>query len=343
MEKIRVAWRRWSRGIAVIFTLLVTFALSAKEPVNVQAARREFNDAYRHEDFQRAAEIGLDLVELVPGSVEQYNLACVYALAGEPGPALYWLERAAQNGFHNLSHLESDEDLDSVRDMRSYARVLDLVAKNLLDHRRLAIRKAVSNPPLIVEPKAKGIDGPRPLIIALHGYGDRAAHYPDLWGPPAGEIGAILAVPHGTKRVGDGRGWGDVEEADAVVQLTLEYVRQRFEVDPERVVLTGFSQGGYVAMAVGARHPNLFTGVIPMAGGYVPEIDAPAPAADGDPRFYFIVGSGDRVADQVRQAASDFEAAGFEVSLRVLTGTGHTFPRRTTTELRKALRFVLGE
>jgi predicted esterase len=335
--------KRWTRAAAAAFILLMTVSLSAEEPINVQVARRAFDDAYRRGDYQRAVQTGLDLVELVPGSVEQYNLACAYALAGEPGPALYWLEKAARNGFRNLPHLESDEDLDSVRGLPSYPRVLDLVARNLADYRRLVIRKAASNPPLVVEPKTKGFDGPRPLIIALHGYGDRAAHYPDLWGPAAGEIGAILAVPHGTMRVGKGRAWGDLEEADAVVQMTLDYVRQRFEVDPERVVLTGFSQGGFMAMAVGARHPHLFAGVIPMAGGYVPEVDAPAPVSDGDPRYYFMVGAEDRVVDEARRAAADFRAAGFDVTLRVLKETGHSFPRRTTPELRRALRFVLGE
>jgi len=50
-----------------------------------------------------------------------------------------------------------------------------------------------------------------------------------------------------------------------------------------------------------------------MAGGCIPEIDAPAPAA------------------------------GYEVDLQVVSGTGFTFHRRTSTELRKALRFVLGK
>jgi predicted esterase len=336
------AWRR-SSVVAVMSVLMVTVTVSAQEPVNVQAARRAFNDAYRHQDWRRAVELGLDLVHMVPGSVEQYNLACVFALAGDTGPALYWLERSAQNGFYHLSHLEADSDLDTVRDSPAYARARDHVAKNLERHRDVALRKAASNPPLIVEPDDKDFDGPRPLIIALHGYGDLAANYPDLWGPVAGEIGAILAVPHGTKRAANGRAWGDVEEADAIVQLTLEYVRERFEVDSERVVLTGFSQGAFMAMALGIRHPDLFVGVIPMAGGYIPEIDAPSGAEKGDPRYYFMVGSRDRGVDQVRLAASDFEAAGYEVDLRVLSGTGHSFPRRTKAELRKALRFVLGK
>ena len=128
-----------------------------------------------------------------------------------------------------------------------------------------------------------------------------------------------------------------------IVENQPDYARGEFNVDWDRVVLTGFSQGGFMAMALGTRHPDLFAGVIPMAGGYIPGIDNPAKADGEDPRYYFMVGSRDRSADQVRMAAADFEKAGYDVDLRVLSGIGHTFPRRTTTELRRALAFVLAE
>ena len=96
-------------------------------------------------------------------------------------------------------------------------------------------------------------------------------------------------------------------------------------------------------MALGIRHPDLFVGVIPMAGGYIPEIDAPPEATgDGDSRYFFMVGELDDAADQVRVAADAFEAAGYEVKLRVYPNAGHTFPRDKTRELTKALRFALG-
>jgi len=132
-----------------------------------------------------------------------------------------------------------------------------------------------------------------------------------------------------------------VDEADTILELTLEQVKARYEVDEGQVVLTGFSQGGFMAMALGVRHPDLFAGVIPMACGYIPEIDAPPAASDGDPRYYFLVGGRDPAVDEVRRAAGDFKAAGYEVKLRVVSGTGHAFPRATKQELGKALRFVL--
>ncbi|MEJ2581486.1 MAG: alpha/beta fold hydrolase, partial [Acidobacteriota bacterium] len=131
--------------------------------------------------------------------------------------------------------------------------------------------------------------------------------------------------------------------ADFIVQLTLEYVRERFEFDQDRIILGGFSQGGFMAMALSLRYPDRFVGVISMAGPYVPETDSPPPADDGDPRYYFMVGSLDRLFKQVRRAANDFEEAGYETRLRVVPETPHDFPRAARMELGRALRFVLGD
>ena len=54
-----------------------------------------------------------------------------------------------------------------------------------------------------------------------------------------------------------------------------------------------------------------------------------------------MVGSNDEAKAQCKEAAQDFESAGFEVDLRIYPGVGHTFPKFTNRELAKALRFVL--
>ncbi len=329
-------------AIVVVCVLLAPLAGVAQEPVKVQATQRAFNDAYRQEDWERAITLGLDLVQMVPNRpLLQYNLACVYALSSDGNSALHWLGRAAASGFSQISHLDQDPDLDFVRDRRGFSSVRTMVVENHRRRQQEVRQIASALPPLIVAPKALDPERPAPLIIALHGFGDHAENYPRLWGGAAERVGAILAVPFGARRVGDGRAWGDVDEAETILELTLEATKELYQVDEEQIVLTGFSQGGFMAMALGVRHPDLFVGVIPMAGGYIPEIDMPPTASDGDPRYYFLVGARDRVVDEVRRAAGDFKASGYEVKLRVLPGTGHAFPRATTQELSKALRFVL--
>ncbi len=323
---------------------MVSSTAAAQTPVKVQAAQRAFDEACRQEDWKRAVERGIELAQMVPDRpIVQYNLACVFALSGDNESALIWLGRAAESGFSRLTFLDSDPDLDSVRDLPGYASIRDHIAENRRRQRSDVLKIAASNPPLVVIPD-DGRDGEmRPLIVALHGFGDDPANYPALWGPAAKEIGAIVAVPLGAQEIGEGRGWGDVDEADAIVQFALAHVREHYEVDWDRVVLTGFSQGGFMAMALGIRHPQLFVGVIPMAGAYIPEADAPPPAGDGDPRYYFLVGTRDRVVNEVRRAAADFESAGYDVELRTIAGLGHSFPHATKRELAKALLFVLGE
>ena len=335
---------RLACGLVIVSLLVAAAPIPAQEPVNVQATRKEFDDAYRKEDWNRAVDLGYELEKLVPNnSREQYNLACVLALNEEVDAALDWLEKAAANGFCRISLLDVDPDLDAVRDLPGYEVVLNRVSENMRRRRDLVYRTAAENLPLTVLPKNFSDDEPRPLIIVLHGFGGSSAGFEAIWGPAAGRLGAILVVPNGPRRVGNGHGWIDIDEADAVVEATLDYVRDRFEVDWDRVVLSGFSEGAFMATALGIRHPDLFAGVIPVAGSYIPGIDAPPKAADGDPRFYFMVGLLDRVATQARIAASDFEEAGYEVDLRLFPDTGHEFPQRTTQELGRALRFVLGE
>jgi predicted esterase len=316
-------------------------AAQAGQPVTVQAAQSAFNDAYRQEDWPRAIVVGLELVQMLPdNAVVKYNLACAYALSGDPDSALHWLGRAAASGFEQLSLFDADADLDAVRDRPGYSSVRAAVAENASHHRKEIEKRAAASPLLIVAPPDLDRRRPAPLIIAFHGFGDRAGNYPRFWSGPAREYGAILAVPQGLRPVDNGFGWGSVDEADAIFQRTLEEVGREYAVDQKRIVLTGFSQGGFIALALGLRHPHRFVGVIPMAGPYIPEVDAPPPARSGDPRYYFIVGARDRVLGDVRRAVKDYESAGFDVKLRVVPSTGHNFPEASDRELDAALKWV---
>jgi predicted esterase len=329
-------------GFVVAAVLLVPGDLIAGKSVKVQATQKAFSESYRQGDWTRATDLGLELVQLLPDNpVAKYNLACIYALNGNRHEALHWLSRAAASGFLYLSHLDADPDLQGIRDLPGYDGVRRAIVENHLRRRSKILEAAKSSPPLIVAPENHDPNSPAPLVIALHGYGDHGENYPDLWGAAAGELGAILAVPFGARVVGDGRAWGDIDETETIVMMTLDQVGKRFQIDRERVVLTGFSQGGFMAMALGTKHPEVFSGVIPMAGGYIPDIDRPPAAHGNEPTFYFMVGSRDNHVSEVRRAAADYKEAGYEVNLRVMAGVGHSFPRDTERELGKALRFVL--
>lgn len=330
-------------SFALVLVLGLTSAFGADDPPSTrQDLTEKFNLAYTNHDFIEAIRWGLKLEESRPNQpLQQYNLACVYALVGNDRTAFVWLRRSIDNRFRWPATIENDSDLSSLRENPLWAKILAAVRANAKAYDNF-VRKAFSlSPPLVALPSDYDPERPAPLIIALHGYGGRPNGYPAQWRPAAEKIGAILATPHGLQRLGEGYFWGGIEEAEIIVKLTIEYVRQTHAFDEESVVLTGFSQGGFMAMAIGARNPDLFAGIIPMAGGYRPEIDAPPPVSPESPRYFFMVGSRDEAKEQCRKAFEAFDAAGYTAKLRIYPGVGHTFPRLTNRELGKALKFVL--
>jgi poly(3-hydroxybutyrate) depolymerase len=54
---------------------------------------------------------------------------------------------------------------------------------------------------------------------------------------------------------------------DSFALLALDEVRAHYPVDPDRVILTGYSMGGYGSWNIGLRYPDRFAAIAPHAGG----------------------------------------------------------------------------
>jgi dienelactone hydrolase len=98
------------------------------------------------------------------------------------------------------------------------------------------------------------------LVICLHGAGFTGDTYLERWQTRLGE-GYILACP----TLPMGNWW--TRTAEDLVLATIRAVEARYHVDPNRVFLTGMSNGGIGAYLIGAHHASRFAAVIPMAAG----------------------------------------------------------------------------
>jgi len=98
------------------------------------------------------------------------------------------------------------------------------------------------------------------LVICLHGAGFTGDSYLERWQTRLGE-GYILACP----TLPMGNWW--TRTAEDLVLASIRAVEARYHVDPNRVFLTGMSNGGIGAYLIGAHHASRFAAVIPMAAG----------------------------------------------------------------------------
>lgn len=95
-------------------------------PDDPRAATMRAVALYRTGRREEGLEWGLRAVEIDPEDAGvRYNLACLYAVAGEVERSLDMLEAAVRVGFGNRPWLERDPDLNAVRDHPRFAALLE--------------------------------------------------------------------------------------------------------------------------------------------------------------------------------------------------------------------------
>lgn len=72
-----------------------------------------------------ASSLAIDAEVLPDNPRILYNLACAYALGGDKRRAVEALNKSVQKGFANVSSLESDHQLDSIRDEPGFKKIVD--------------------------------------------------------------------------------------------------------------------------------------------------------------------------------------------------------------------------
>ena len=177
-------------------------------------------------------------------------------------------------------------------------------------------------------------DKPLPLVICLHGAGFTGDAYLDRWAPRLGDD-YILACP----TLSMGTWWTRLGED--LVLATIRAVQARYHIDPDRVYLTGMSNGGIGAWIIGMHHAHRFAGIAPMASG-IDEVMYPFLENLRQTPLYIIHGAKDHVMPVwlSRDVTRELAQLGIAFVYREHEWThphagGHFFPRQELPALVK--------
>ena len=143
-------------------------------------------------------------------------------------------------------------------------------------------------------------DGPFPTVLMLHGWGasahDLLGLAPILHGggalvlSPQGPVGFQLAPEQAPGLVG--YGWWpiaqdreiDPESFDAArgyVRRFLDDACERYPIDPRKIVVLGFSQGGVMAYDLVLGDPGRFAGLVALSCWMPGSVDEAIPSQEG--------------------------------------------------------------
>ncbi|MBX3320258.1 MAG: hypothetical protein KF890_10295 [Nitrospira sp.] len=170
------------------------------------------------------------------------------------------------------------------------------------------------------------------LVVCLHGFGFTGEEYLERWRTRLGED-YLLACPTYPS------GAWFTRRAEELVLETIRDVTGRYHIDPDRVFLTGMSNGGIGAWLIGMHHAPLFAGIAPMASG-LDDVLMPFLANLRHTPIYIIHGSKDQVmpVHLSRSIAKELDGLGYPYVYREherehpIAG-GHYFPKEELPDL----------
>lgn len=178
---------------------------------------------------------------------------------------------------------------------------------------------------------------PVPLVLALH-FGGRvtpyygrsfleAVVYPGLY-----SLGAIIVAPDCT-----GSDWTGPRSEKDVLNL-LDHVHERFDIDPARVLVTGYSMGGTGAWHFASRHQDRVTAALIMAG----RPSAKALKADWRIPLYVIHSRADEIVpfQPTEKAVAKLRQRGARVEFVVLDDVTHYDSPRFVPALQAAVPWI---
>ena len=170
------------------------------------------------------------------------------------------------------------------------------------------------------------------LVVCLHGAGFTGEAYLERWQARLGED-YILACPTAPMGAWFTRG------AEELVLATIRSMQRRYHIDPDRIFLTGMSNGGIGAWVIGMHDAPLFAGIAPMASG-LDNVLMPFLANLRSTPIYIIHGAKDQVmpVELSRTITKELTRLGYSYVYREhdrehpMAG-GHYFPREELPEL----------
>ncbi len=176
-----------------------------------------------------------------------------------------------------------------------------------------------------------------PLAVALH-YGGKVTPFfskdfmTSLVAPALQDLGAIIVAPDCPARE-----WTNSVSEAAVLELIL-IVMEEYNIDPDRILILGYSMGGLGTWYMAARHPDLFSAAIPIsAPGNLDSM----PVLKDVP-LYIIHGEQDELFSfaGVKKLYQKQEAAGAEIELKIIKGASHNQLHRFITPLKATIPWI---
>jgi phospholipase/carboxylesterase len=193
-----------------------------------------------------------------------------------------------------------------------------------------------------------------PMIVAIHGLGDRPESFGGIFDGFSGR--ARLILPYGLSSYGDGFSWFPISRlepkalaegtklaADELATLLKDLMKSR--AVKGKPIVTGFSQGGMLSFTLAVLHPDEIGEALPIAGLLAPPLYPTSwPMGRVAPRVSAFHGDADdRVPiDGARETVQQLTKSGFTATLQEYPNVRHSVSAQMRRDWMAELEAAIG-
>lgn len=186
-----------------------------------------------------------------------------------------------------------------------------------------------------------------PLLVVLHGAGDRPEWQCEWWDGAMGGRALIACLRGKAAYPRDpetGYYFPDHHYLDRLVVAAMRAIRETYSAHIDfRTVLVGFSQGANMGALVASRHPDLFTRLLLIEGGYDQwNVAAAQRLRSQNPLARVILACGQSYcANHAQKAQRWLRRGGVESRTLYAPNVGHTYADEVGAQVLSSLPWLL--
>ena len=172
---------------------------------------------------------------------------------------------------------------------------------------------------LYVPDRYDGLE-PLPLVIALHGGGGTGRDFIWSWIREARSRNFMLLAPSSKERT-----WSfQCEDDEKKIKSVVQYISERWRLNHQDILLTGFSDGAIYALTCGIKKNSLYAALAPISGVLHP-VDLEYAL---NRRVYLVHGQLDFMfqIEHAYRTHAILEAAGADIVFHEIEDLSHTYP-----------------
>jgi C-terminal processing protease CtpA/Prc/predicted esterase len=306
-----------------------------------QEMRDYLGELFKARKYMEAATLLEGVLDRFPENAlaNTYNLAMARLYLGNPDKAIQALEEGHRRGiFYGLWDFTA-ELWAPARSAPRFDAFLKENQARIAETQKKATMKMEAVLPAQFDPARK-----YPLFIALHGGGESTADLKPSWTSPRLR-GEFITVFVQSSQVANMKGyhWQDVALTRRDLEAAYKRILEQYPVDTGRVIVGGFSSGGFGSIVSALK--NFF----PVRGFIVLCPEVPTTISDKDIlaaksrglRGTLLTTEADKRVEQQRALMNRLEKSGLAVEFHMTPSIGHWFPNDFASLLDRALGFVL--